>query len=68
VSRAFEGVRPVRPASSMDEAVRLAADEAQPGDVVLLAPGCASFDWYESYAQRGDDFARAVRSLLEETP
>jgi UDP-N-acetylmuramoylalanine--D-glutamate ligase len=68
VSRAFEGVRPVRLASSMDEAVRLAADEAQPGDVVLLAPGCASFDWYESYAQRGDDFARAVRSLLEETP
>ncbi len=67
VVTAFDGVRPVQTASSMDEAVRLAAAAAHPGDVVLLSPGCASFDWYDSYSQRGDDFARSVRSLVEDT-
>ncbi|HEY8548044.1 MAG TPA: UDP-N-acetylmuramoyl-L-alanine--D-glutamate ligase [Acidimicrobiales bacterium] len=52
---------PVRPAASMDEAVTLAAGLAEAGDAVLLSPGCASFDWYRSYGERGDDFARAVR-------
>jgi UDP-N-acetylmuramoylalanine--D-glutamate ligase len=55
---------PVRPAASMDEAVALAAAAAEPGDAVLLSPGCASFDWYRSYGERGDDFARAVREHL----
>jgi UDP-N-acetylmuramoylalanine--D-glutamate ligase len=49
----------------MIEAVTLAAEAAKPGDVVLLSPGCASFDWYRSYAERGDDFATAVNALLE---
>jgi UDP-N-acetylmuramoylalanine--D-glutamate ligase len=53
----------LRRAHSMDEAVRTASCLARPGDVVLLSPGCASFDWYGSYAERGDDFARAVRKL-----
>jgi UDP-N-acetylmuramoylalanine--D-glutamate ligase len=61
VAAAFEGVRPVRSAGSMDEAVDAAAELARPGDAVLLSPGCASFDWYRGYAERGDDFARAVR-------
>jgi UDP-N-acetylmuramoylalanine--D-glutamate ligase len=54
-------------ASSMREAVRLAAAHACAGDVVLLSPACASFDWYESYAARGDDFAREVERLEEES-
>ncbi len=53
----------LRRASSMDEAVVAARDLARRGDAVLLSPGCASFDWYRSYAERGDDFARAVRAL-----
>lgn len=55
-----------RTAGDMDEAVRLAADMADPGDTVLLAPGAASFDQFQSYADRGDRFAAAVRSLEEE--
>jgi UDP-N-acetylmuramoylalanine--D-glutamate ligase len=65
VAAAFEGRRPVVLASSMDEAVNAAAGQARPGDVVLLSPGCASFDWYQSYTERGDDFVRAVRSYID---
>jgi UDP-N-acetylmuramoylalanine--D-glutamate ligase len=65
VAEAFAGQRPVHIAASMTEAVAAAAGAARPGDVVLLSPGCASFDWYSSYAERGDDFARAVHALLE---
>ena len=61
VEKAFAGTVPVTVATSMDDAVRLARGVARPGDAVLLSPGCASFDWYESYAERGDDFQRAVR-------
>ena len=63
VAAAFAGIRPVVRAGSMDDAVRAAVDAARSGDAVLLSPGCASFDWYESYAERGDDFARAVREV-----
>ncbi|HET7328378.1 MAG TPA: UDP-N-acetylmuramoyl-L-alanine--D-glutamate ligase [Nocardioidaceae bacterium] len=45
----------------MDRVVRVAADVAQPGDTVLLAPGCASMDQFTDYAARGDAFAAAVR-------
>ena len=67
VEAAFAGRCEVRAARrSMDEAVALAADLARPGDAVLLSPACASFDWYRSYAERGDDFARAVHHLVGE--
>jgi UDP-N-acetylmuramoylalanine--D-glutamate ligase len=54
---------PVSGASSMDEAVRAATRHAVPGDTVLLSPGCASHDWYTNFAERGDDFCRAVDAL-----
>lgn len=64
VAAAFDGLRPVRVARSMHEAVTEAAALARAGDVVLLSPACASFDWYGSYAERGDDFVRAVHAVL----
>lgn len=56
---------PVERASSMDDAVRRARALARPGDAVLLSPACSSFDMFRDYAHRGDEFARAVRSLVE---
>lgn len=46
--------------SSMSESIDLAAGAAGPGDTVLLSPACTSFDWYENYGQRGDDFVALV--------
>ncbi len=54
---------PVRCAATMDEAVRVAASLATPGDAVLLSPACSSFDMFRDYKHRGDEFARAVRAL-----
>lgn len=51
-------------AGSMEEAVDRAGSMARPGDVVLLAPGCASFDMFDSYGHRGEVFAAAVRRKL----
>ena len=62
----FAGGPSVRTASDMAAAVREATAMAQEGDAVLLSPGCASFDWYGSYGERGDDFAGQVRKLLGE--
>ncbi|HTN81849.1 MAG TPA: UDP-N-acetylmuramoyl-L-alanine--D-glutamate ligase [Acidimicrobiales bacterium] len=64
VAAAFASRVPVTEAGSMDEAVAVARRAARAGDAVLLSPGCASFDWYRSYAERGDDFVRAVRELV----
>ena len=47
----------------MNEAVNIASDLAEAGDVVLLAPACASLDMYENYQQRGDAFVAAVNSI-----
>jgi UDP-N-acetylmuramoylalanine--D-glutamate ligase len=48
----------------MDEVVALAGAMARPGDTVLLSPGCASLDMFDSYSDRGDAFAQAVARYL----
>lgn len=48
---------------TLQQAVKVAAELAQPGDMVLLSPACASLDMFKSYADRGEQFAKAVREL-----
>jgi UDP-N-acetylmuramoylalanine--D-glutamate ligase len=52
-------------ADSMSDAVEAAYRMAQPGRDVVLSPGCASFDWYSSYGERGEHFSTAVAELAE---
>jgi len=69
ISRAFAGsALPLEGATTIDDAVARARRLARPGDAVLLAPACASFDMFRGYAHRGDEFARAVLALSEEEP
>jgi UDP-N-acetylmuramoylalanine--D-glutamate ligase len=65
IEHAFARLVPVATAGSMSAAVYGARAMARAGDAVLLSPGCASFDWYSSYAARGDDFVAIVKATLE---
>jgi len=62
---ALSGIVTAAFAQSMSDVVDSARKISETGDVVLLSPGCASFDMYENYARRGDDFRRCVQKLKE---
>jgi UDP-N-acetylmuramoylalanine--D-glutamate ligase len=66
IADTFAGTAPIVVAGSMADAVERAADLARPGDVVLLSPGCASFDWYPDggYPARGEDFRQLVAQRI----
>ncbi len=59
----FAGLVPVVRVADMDMAVRRGFELAEPGDTVLLAPGCASFDMFSDYGHRGRVFSRSVLDL-----
>lgn len=63
VRAAFAGVVPMATAGSMEEAVTSARAMAQRGDVVLLSPACASFDWFQNYEHRGRVFKEIVAGI-----
>ncbi len=65
VERAFASVVPVTVCRTMDDAVREGRRLAAPGDVVLLSPACASFDWFDNYEHRGRVFKQLVMQLRQ---
>jgi UDP-N-acetylmuramoylalanine--D-glutamate ligase len=54
---------PTELADSLETAVSWSFRQGEPGDVVLLSPGCSSFDMFRDYAQRGEVFQQAVKAL-----
>jgi len=63
VRSSFAGIVPVDTAASMEEAVSMATRRAARGDMVLLSPACASFDWFTNYEHRGKVFKEIVGAL-----
>lgn len=63
IAVALDGAVPIIKTGSMDDAVKVAQQNAQPGDAVLLSPACKSFDMFKNYAHRGDVFMQSVESL-----
>jgi UDP-N-acetylmuramoylalanine--D-glutamate ligase len=63
LEKAFEDLTPTECVDDMQAAVLRAAELAENGDTVLLAPACASFDQHENYQARGDAFCLAVEAL-----
>jgi len=63
VEKAFLGTTVIKRAESMEEAISVAKFLALPGDIVLLSPACASFDWFQNYEHRGNVFKELVQKL-----
>ena len=60
----FKGACPVAAAHTMKEAVIFAGSFAKQGDTVLFSPGGSSFDWYNSYKERGEDFKKVLAEFF----
>ena len=65
IEQQLSGTRPIRRSRSMQDAVATAMEAATAGDVVLLAPACASFDMFDNYEHRGRVFKDAVHALAD---
>jgi UDP-N-acetylmuramoylalanine--D-glutamate ligase len=64
IANAISGLVPVSLAADMSAAVKKGAEMARTGDVVLLSPACASFDMYQNFEHRGDEFRRCVGGIV----
>ncbi|MGB0359793.1 MAG: UDP-N-acetylmuramoyl-L-alanine--D-glutamate ligase [Endozoicomonas sp.] len=64
IGETIQGAADLHKAADLKYAVTLAADLSKSGDVVLLAPACASFDMFKSFEDRGEHFAKLVNDLL----
>ncbi|UCC80337.1 MAG: UDP-N-acetylmuramoyl-L-alanine--D-glutamate ligase [Candidatus Zixiibacteriota bacterium] len=63
IETAWKHITECKRANDMKEAVSMAFKDAGDGDTVLLSPGCASFDMYKNFEERGKDFKKAVLAL-----
>ncbi|MBM9536029.1 UDP-N-acetylmuramoyl-L-alanine--D-glutamate ligase [Desulfobulbus alkaliphilus] len=66
MTAALGEIVPTQSVVSMDEAVRASMTVAEDGDIVLLAPGCASFDMFSGYMERGQAFCESVHRLQQD--
>ncbi len=66
IEKAINGTVPISRCRDMGEAVRRGLELSSPGDVILLAPACASFDMYTNFEHRGEVFRREVLNLKKE--
>jgi UDP-N-acetylmuramoylalanine--D-glutamate ligase len=59
----IQGAAEIEHAETLENAVRRASESAESGDVILLAPACASFDQFQNYEHRGRVFKETVHAL-----
>jgi UDP-N-acetylmuramoylalanine--D-glutamate ligase len=66
IASELDGSVPLVRAETLDRAVRMAFEQADPGDTILLAPACSSFDQFENYEHRGRAFKQLVAELRQQ--
>jgi UDP-N-acetylmuramoylalanine--D-glutamate ligase len=65
MEKAWHGATRIEIVDDMEVAVARASAEARAGECVLLAPACASFDSYDNFEARGEDFSQRVRGMID---
>ena len=63
IEKAFEGIQNIFQVSSLEESIKKARSLADSGDVIMLSPACASFDMFQNFEDRGDQFKKMVNAL-----